>query len=245
MMHQYFVSHKPVSLPPIENARLIQVGSLDDFTDLRDNTQDNIAEKNPGYCELSALYWLWKNDREDEWIGINHYRRWFLGLDKPEQVLADLQSADIIVPRLEPYKESVWDQYCLESGFACDLEHVRQILADKYPDDVPAFDEVMKSGGLHQYNMMITSKKLFDAYCSWLFDILFALEGITDLSGRNDYQKRIYGFLGERLLNVYLKARHLRVREYPVFQSEMPLTEKAKLVLRRQKNRYIFRKNHK
>lgn len=42
-----------------------------------DNTGDNISAKNPSYCELTALYWGWKNIHDVEYLGLNHYRRYF------------------------------------------------------------------------------------------------------------------------------------------------------------------------
>ncbi len=42
-----------------------------------DNTGDNISEKNRMYSEWSVIYWIWKNCKDAEYIGLNHYRRYF------------------------------------------------------------------------------------------------------------------------------------------------------------------------
>lgn len=41
-----------------------------------DNIGDNISFKNPIYCEMTAIYWAWKNLKAD-YIGLCHYRRYF------------------------------------------------------------------------------------------------------------------------------------------------------------------------
>ena len=62
--------------------------------------------------------------------------------------------------------------------------------------------------------MMICRKPLFDQYCSWLFPLLFELEGQIDTQGIEDaYQRRLFGFLGERLLNVWVEHLGLSVAE--------------------------------
>ena len=41
-----------------------------------DDEGENISEKNPMYCELTAQYWAWKNDPEADYYGFFHYRRY-------------------------------------------------------------------------------------------------------------------------------------------------------------------------
>ena len=58
----------------------IQVGKAISNTDLGvqgDNTGDNISEKNQSYCELTGIYWAWKNLKNVDYIGLCHYRRYF------------------------------------------------------------------------------------------------------------------------------------------------------------------------
>ena len=49
-----------------------------------DDTGDNISDKNKNYSELTGIYWVWKNMKEDI-IGSCHYRRYFTA--KPEPFL--------------------------------------------------------------------------------------------------------------------------------------------------------------
>lgn len=80
----YVVCHKEAFVPQSQYLIPIQVGCENADTMLEnyvhDNTGDNISYKNPDYCELTATYWMWKNDHSS-YIGLFHYRR-YLALDE-------------------------------------------------------------------------------------------------------------------------------------------------------------------
>lgn len=91
--------HKPSELPHNSIYLPIHVGAALAAKPLPglqpDSEGDNISEKNPSYCELTAQYWLWKNADAD-YYGLSHYRRFMsfapetfdnFTLDRRKQVL--------------------------------------------------------------------------------------------------------------------------------------------------------------
>ena len=111
--------------------------------------------------------------------------------------------------------ETNYSQY-VHAHHAEDLDYTRQILEEKYPEYVKAYDDTMKSTIGHRFNMFIMKTELFDQYCEWLFDILFELEKRIDISQYNQYEARVFGFLSERLFNVWLEKKQLKCVQVPV-----------------------------
>lgn len=248
----YVMTHKKFDCPKIDGYVPLHVGKegKEDIGYLGDNTGESISIKNPNYCELTGIYWLWKNKQDSDIIGISHYRRYFTKqhfFRNPKYFLnkkyieKSLEKYDIILPKREIYKESANEQYCLESGFIKDLNIIREIISEKYPQYLNVYDKVMNQNLMHQFNMLVCTKKVYDEYCTWLFDILFNLEQKIDLNnGYNDYQKRIYGFLSERLLNVWVYHNKLKIKKVRVVNLAMTKKDIIRLNLRRVKNAYIF-----
>lgn len=207
-----------------------------------DDSGDNISFKNSSFCELTGLYWVWKNT-DDEYKGLVHYRRYFSANGKillQGQIKKILSSYDVIAAKTEYLRESAYEEFVLHSGKEKDLELLRNVLQKLYPAYIPAFETVMSGNRLHLYNMMIAKKTVFNAYCEWLFDILFELEPLVDMTGYSDYEKRIFGFLAERLLNVWLLHNDLSVCSCAVKNTEQDFKQSARLFLRRIKNRVLF-----
>lgn len=213
----YVMTHKKIE--PIQNEIYIplQVGKKgkEDLGYIGDDTGDSISEKNSSYCELTGLYWLWKNVNCDM-VGICHYRRFFVKneqiLDK-EYIETTLQSYDMIIPDSRCAEEG-----CMEAHYAArhdveDLALCGEVIREKYPEYTTAFQVAMHANLITMGNMWITRKEIFDAYCTWLFDILFEVEKRIDFSKYDDYQGRVMGFLSERLFRVWLLNQSYSVRE--------------------------------
>lgn len=240
-MAVYIAMHKEVSLPQMEGYLPLQVGaSLSaPFGAIRDNTGIHISDKNPYYCELTGLYWVWQNTR-DNYKGLVHYRRFFVVGGHPlteEEVRYYLTDHAILLPRPEPLRESAWREFCLHSGFESDLRLTREAVGLVDGGMLPAFDRVMAGRQLHLYNMLIAPAEVFDAYCRWLFAVLTQVEQGVDLTGYTPYQRRLYGFLGERLLNVWVAHHGLRVCSLPVKNTDQTKAQEVRMWLRRQRNR--------
>ncbi len=243
-MAVYVAAHKAYAVREMPGYIPLQVGAAlhEALPYTGDNTGDHISEKNPNYCELTGLYWVWKNS-SDDYKGLVHYRRYFMRghrLLTEEDICRILETADIILPPAEYLREPAEEEFCLYSGYKHDLVLLRQAVEAVDPTVLPAFDKVMGGNRLHLYNMFISRRETFDRYCQWLFAVLSHLEPRVDMTGYTPYQQRLYGFLGERLLNVWLTHTGAHIHTVRVVNTERRLRDTLRLWLRRQKNRLLF-----
>ena len=195
---------------------------------LRDDSGDNISAKNPNYCELTALYWAWKN-LDADYLGLAHYRRYFAGTHGGEKrdriatgadLRAELQKAPVILPKERNYYiETNYSQY-VHAHHEVDLTTTREILSQKYPEYLEAYDASMKLTHGHRFNMFIMRRDLADAWCTWLFDILFELEKRLDISQYTVNDARVFGFVSERLLDPWVNTNKVEFTEMPVVNLE-------------------------
>lgn len=198
-----------------------------------DNTGDNISEKNGSYCELTALYWAWKNLKDVDYIGLCHYRRYFDFSKKGEvnvyqninqldfhhdnnKIIDSLRKCKIIVPTDSILPTSLFAHYSYFHNSE-DMREVERIIDSKYPDYADSFRYVMyHNNKFHQYNMFVTSWEIFDKLCNWLFGILSQLEQVLHIEYYNPIQRRIYGYISERLLNVFIYHNNLPIINCPI-----------------------------
>ena len=222
--------HKPSPMPQDPVYLPVQAGSaLHEPLGLTgDDSGENISKKNPNYCELTCLYWAWKNLDADA-LGLCHYRRYFAGrlfgnkwrrILTGEQAEKLLSKAPVVLPKKRNYYiETGWSQYA-HAHHEEDLFTVRAILEERCPAYVPAFDQTLSRTGGHRFNMFIMRRKELDAYCSWLFDVLAELEEKLDISEYSSNDQRVFGFVAERLLDVWIETEGVPYCECPVIHLE-------------------------
>lgn len=188
-----------------------------------DNTGENISKKNTNYCELTGMYWLWKNVSCDI-IGLCHYRRYFLHDEKvlnKEYIEQMMKTHEMILPYSSRTKEgTVYLQYGMQHEIR-DLLRCKEVIEDLCPEYADAFSWVMNANLISYANMMIAKKPIFDAYCAWLFPILFELEKRVDISQYSNYQQRVFGFLSERLIRVWVLKQNYRIKEEAAMQIDL------------------------
>lgn len=223
-------AHKPYWMPGDPCYVPVQVGatgkdSIPGF--LRDDDGVNISLKNPNYCELTGLYWAWKN-LEADYLGLAHYRRHFAagrGEKKSRvatsvQILDALKTTDLVLPKIRNYYiETNYSQY-VHAHHEEDLLVTREIIAEREPKMVWKYDEIMNRTYGHRFNMFVMRRELADAWCEWLFGVLFDLEGRLDTSGYSPNDARVFGFVSERLLDYWVESNELTYAEMPVVNLE-------------------------
>jgi hypothetical protein len=236
-------THKPFYMFQDDVLKPIHVGKQSSNLNLGydgDDTGDHISYKNENYCELTALYWIWKNCNQQDIVGLCHYRRFFqLGMKTSlnsnyyENNIPNHSNAikltnlvispnEIIVPEPIYFDVSIIEQFA-----AChnidDLKIVEEELQKLFPEYQNSFEIAMEGNILYPYNMFVAHKNIVDSYCSWLFPILFKSEKRIRIPN-NQYQRRFFGFVGERLFTVWLFHNKVRIsyKEIPVvfFESD-------------------------
>ncbi len=237
----YVITHKKFndSFLDKNDYIVLHVGLNDNCEDwyLRDDEGDNISFKNPNFCELTGLYWMWKHSKEseEEIIGLTHYRRFFtdkksekeyrhggkmptpLSVNSISQIL---NSKDIILPTKKHAHRKVKETYVYFHS-QNDYDIMRKSIRTIYPDYLDAFEKMMNSHDYYYANMFITTKNILNNYAEWLFNLMSEIEKHVDLDSYTDeYQKRVYGFMSERLLQVWVEHNDLKTFECPVFNTE-------------------------
>lgn len=217
-------THKKSIMPsdemylPLHVGAAGQVGADGAKLDLgyaKDDTGDNISNRNVNFGTQTGLYWIWKN-LDTDYKGLVHYRRYFVGnkVDKKNMVASVITYKEI-EPMLGKYKIFVPQKrhYYIETLYSHyahthDERHfivVKEIIKRDCPKYLRAYEKVLRRRWGYMFNMMILQKNLMDDYCSWLFNILFQVVEQVDKTNMTAFDNRFCGRISEILFDVWIE----------------------------------------
>ncbi|MCL9662781.1 DUF4422 domain-containing protein [Paenibacillus hunanensis] len=198
-----------------------------------DDMGDNISDKNPTYCELTALYTIWKNDIwvDTDYIGLFHYRRILslneklnnrlpdydlfeinelndeyskYGLTK-QQIDQCMMSFDVLLPKLKLFPTNIYTQYAESKDHHSEhIDYALEYISQHNEDYIQSAQAILTGNEISLYNMFVMHVSLFRQYCEWLFPLLQYVESKVDTTTFNTQELRYIGFLTERLFNVFI-----------------------------------------
>ena len=232
----YIATHKEFDGNLADYCRKMQVNTANTHPwngYLHDNEGDNISKLNPYYCELTALYRLWKGCRS-EIKGLAHYRRYFGNTDsrkctiyyprysgfqdlkrrmlseKRIEALLDQHDIILLVPH-NPFPATAFEALSKFVSLT-NIQLMIRVIYDCYPEYIDSMWDVLYAHQISYCNMFIASAAITDPYCEWLFDVLSKIDARIPKDEDGNPPARIYGYYAEVLLNIYVRKHHLRVK---------------------------------
>lgn len=187
-----------------------------------DDTGDNTSDLNRYFCEMTGIYWAWKNyDKlgNPDYIGFMHYRSLFrfqrvkssldniiqdFAIDKPH-ILDSLSDCDLITYNKVPQMYEQTKTY----------ERLKESLDDGLHG---ALDGFIEENCVRWKNMFIMKKDDFFHYCNFIFPILFLF------FEKYPKEPRYVGFISEIVSSFYFylleknkKIKGVEVCNYETF----------------------------
>lgn len=211
-------AHKPYQMPSDPMYLPLHVGAKgkESIGYQRDDEGENISDLNPYFCELTGLYWAWKN-LDADYIGLAHYRRHFSmhphskekwdAVLKYDEIIDDLGKIKVFVPEKRHYYiETLYSHYA-HTHYIEQLDEAGKIISERYPEYTDSYEKTVRQSWGYMFNMMIMERTLLDSYCSWLFDILFELRFRLGEKDLTPFHSRYYGRISEIIFNVWLNHK--------------------------------------
>ena len=179
--------------------------------DIRDNTGDNISDKNRDFSECSAIYWVWKNAPEKEDTGLLHYRR---HLDISEGELLRLMEEGTDLLNTIPCLMYPSNMYFFVSKFIYEYDWLLMMkcIREQKPEYYLTARQFEKGHFYHANNIFIMRTEWFDKMCDFVFPVLLEID--RHYTERNfEREDRYAGYPVEALYSIFIMhhAKEMRI----------------------------------
>lgn len=193
-----------------------------------DDTGDNISKKNKYYSEQTGVYWVWKNmkDNHPDYVGFCHYRKYPYmnsGIHRQELICTEefynttggmnedmlkdcILKSDVVCIKPFVYIDRSLETFYKGIHVAEDFDILSETIKDMFPEYYNDFLNIMNRvpSFFFPYNIYTMKWDLFCKYCEFIFPIFEEMEKKIDYSKHVGYQSRVFGYLAERLLTVFV-----------------------------------------
>ena len=194
----------PEYIHPVLGGAAAYEGERSQEMEYDDEESDNISCYNDLYSELTVAYHLWKKAPRAKYLGLCHYRRYFVLTYEVKVALAEgridvlLPHPRITVPDVRTFFTELPVTYTDKLDYETMLEFI-----GKRDEKMASFAEVFFSGQIQfPNNMVIARREIYLRYCSFLFGVLQDMQACYQ--ERNIVrQKRYLGNVGEMLTALY------------------------------------------
>ena len=182
--------------------------------------------------EFTRMYWISKNVKLKDYVGFCHYRRYFKFFNNIPDMNETFKTYDLITPK--QLKVNVRDNYNIYHNLY-DYTMIQQIIMANYYDitanDLAEFDK-----SLYACNMFVMRTDDFQRYVEFVSNIIDEFIRVMKFNSGKDienyiirnnnlyrhedmtYQRRMIGFLSERISSIYFKKYHKNILEYDLIQ---------------------------
>lgn len=208
-----------------------------DSNTIGDDDGENISRLNREFCELTGIYWAWKNYEKigsPDFFGFMHYRRHFifdtnyLSDRKPDfcdlvrrNFSGENYEQEIGLESLDHYLDNNKIYVCQNRLAISPLEyHLKQpfinrevynnaiaLLREGWPEIKSALSEYLNGDRHYWSNMFLVNKDVFFELCEWIFPKLFYVYKQLNFTGASIAQRRFIGYLAENLFGVFWEMK--------------------------------------
>ena len=213
-------SHKPDRVyhddvyTPIHVGRAISKFKNEMADMIGDDTGDNISSKNGEFCELTAIYWAWKNLKDADYIGLAHYRRYFETKFTSANIEDVFKTHDVILAK--PYLHDRYNEMKMARTLDMEDEVIfLKVFKRLFPEYEQTLINYMYGFKDYSYDMFVMKTATFNDSCSFLFSILFECDKLMKPLPYTCSSRRL-GYIAEYLLPIYCFHHKLRIRTEPV-----------------------------